>query len=363
MKLDTILGLPLFLSELSVIIGLGLLVAFGEGDVKMVVGVFAIAAFRLLPALRTLLTGWTQIQNAAYSLNTIEEGLAGPAEAVSTYSEEIPFEKEITVRRLAYTYPDSGPVLDNFNCRIRKGEHVGFRGASGAGKSTLLRGLCGVYAPDGGKVLIDGRDITGVKGKELADVRAGIGMIFQNFSLFQQRTVLRNVTFPLELNHTPKAKREERARYLLDLVGLADLADRYPSQLSGGQQQRVAIARALANNPSIMLCDEATSALDSTTTAQILDLLRRINRELNVTLVVITHSLSVARNICDRVAMIDGGRIVEMGDTEALFADPHSDILKTLIADAKVTNHRHTHETADGAKNGAADDSAQKEVK
>ena len=125
----------------------------------------------------------------------------------------------------------------------------------------------------------------------------------------------------------------------------------------------MAIARVLANNPSIMLCDEATSALDSTTTAQILDLLRRINRELNVTLVVITHSLSVARNICDRVAMIDGGRIVEMGDTEALFADPHSDILKTLIADAKVTNHRHTHETADGAKNGAADDSAQKEVK
>ena len=121
MKLDTVLGLPLFLSELSVVIALGLLVASGDGDVKMVVGVFAITAFRLLPALRTLLTGWTQIQNAAYSLNTIEEGLAGPAEAVSTYSEEIPFEKEITVRRLAYTYPDSGPVLDNFNCRIRKG--------------------------------------------------------------------------------------------------------------------------------------------------------------------------------------------------------------------------------------------------
>ena len=171
-------------------------------------------------------------------------------------------------------------------------------------------------------------------------------MIFQNFSLFQQRTVLRNVTFPLELNHTPKNKREERARYLLDLVGLADLADRYPSQLSGGQQQRVAIARALANNPSIMLCDEATSALDSTTTAQILDLLRRINRELNVTLVIITHSLSVARNICDRVAMIDGGRIVEMGDTEELFSNPQSDILKTLITDAKVENHRHKHDSA-----------------
>ena len=127
---------------------------------------------------------------------------------------------------------------------------------------------------------------------------------------------------------------------------MADLADRYPSQLSGGQQQRVAIARALANNPSIMLCDEATSALDSTTTAQILDLLRRINRELNVTLVIITHSLSVARNICDRVAMIDGGRIVEMGDTEELFSNPQSDILKTLITDAKVENHRHKHDSA-----------------
>ena len=243
-------------------------------------------------------------------------------------------------------------VLHDINLTIDSGEVFGILGSSGAGKSTLVRCINLLERPTSGKVLIDGRDITGVKGKELADVRAGIGMIFQNFSLFQQRTVLRNVTFPLELNHTPKAKREERARYLLDLVGLADLADRY-----------VAIARALANNPSIMLCDEATSALDSTTTAQILDLLRRINRELNVTLVVITHSLSVARNICDRVAMIDGGRIVEMGDTEALFADPHSDILKTLIADAKVTNHRHTHETADGAKNGAADDSAQKEVK
>ena len=235
-------------------------------------------------------------------------------------------------------------VLHDINLTIDSGEVFGILGSSGAGKSTLVRCINLLERPTSGKVLIDGRDITGVKGKELADVRAGIGMIFQNFSLFQQRTVLRNVTFPLELNHTPKAKREERAR-------------------SGGQQQRVAIARALANNPSIMLCDEATSALDSTTTAQILDLLRRINRELNVTLVVITHSLSVARNICDRVAMIDGGRIVEMGDTEALFADPHSDILKTLIADAKVTNHRHTHETADGAKNGTADDSAQKEVK
>ena len=237
-------------------------------------------------------------------------------------------------------------VLHDINLTIDSGEVFGILGSSGAGKSTLVRCINLLERPTSGKVRVDGEDITDAKGKELADVRAGIGMIFQNFILFQQRTVLRNVTFPLELNHTPKNKREERARYLLDLVGLADLADRYPSQLSGGQQQRVAIARALANNPSIMLCDEATSALDSTTTAQILDLLRRINRELNVTLVIITHSLSVARNICDRVAMIDGGRIVEMGDTEELFSNPQSDILKTLITDAKVENHRHKHDSA-----------------
>jgi D-methionine transport system ATP-binding protein len=232
-------------------------------------------------------------------------------------------------------------VLHDIDLSIDSGEVFGILGSSGAGKSTLVRCINLLERPTKGKVLIDGKDITNAKGKELAEVRSGIGMIFQNFSLFQQRTVLRNVTFPLELNHTPKVKREERARYLLDLVGLADLADRYPSQLSGGQQQRVAIARALADNPSIMLCDEATSALDSTTTVQILDLLRRINRELNVTMVVITHSLSVARNICDRVAMIDGGKIVEIGDTEELFANPQSDILKTLIADAEITNNRH----------------------
>ena len=248
-------------------------------------------------------------------------------------------------------------VLHDINLTIDSGEVFGILGSSGAGKSTLVRCINLLERPTSGKVLIDGRDVTDAQGKELAEVRSGIGMIFQNFSLFQQRTVLRNVTFPLELNHTPKAKREERARYLLDLVGLKNLADRYPSQLSGGQQQRVAIARALANNPSIMLCDEATSALDSTTTAQILDLLRRINRELNVTLVIITHSLSVARNICDRVAMIDGGQIVELGDTEELFANPQSDILRTLIADAEVSDHRHGHAGAATAQHAGAAES------
>lgn len=254
-------------------------------------------------------------------------------------------------------------VLKDINLTVRKGEVLVIVGPSGSGKSTMCRTINRLETIDSGDIRIDGKPLP-QEGKELAKLRAEVGMVFQSFNLFANKTILENVTLaPIKVRHMDKKEAERLAMDLLTRVGVDSQASKMPSQLSGGQQQRVAIARALANNPSIMLCDEATSALDSTTTAQILDLLRRINRELNVTLVVITHSLSVARNICDRVAMIDGGRIVEMGDTEALFADPHSDILKTLIADAKVTNHRHTHETADGAKNGAADDSAQKEVK
>lgn len=251
--------------------------------------------------------------------------------------------KMIQIEHLYKTY-SSGKTkheaLKDINLTIESGEVFGILGSSGAGKSSLVRCINLLERPTSGKVVIDGKDITDAKNRDLSNIRSNIGMIFQNFSLFQQRTVLQNVTFPLELNHTNKNEREERAKYLLDLVGLKDLANRYPIQLSGGQQQRVAIARALANNPSIMLCDEATSALDSTTTAQILDLLRRINRDLNVTLVIITHSLAVARNICDRVAMIDGGKIVEIGDTSTLFKNPQSNILKTLIANENVENHR-----------------------
>ena len=254
-------------------------------------------------------------------------------------------------------------VLNDINLSVDRGEVVVVIGPSGSGKSTMCRTINRLETIDSGEILIEGEPLP-QEGKDLARMRAELGMVFQQFNLFAHMTVLQNVMLgPVDVLGVSKDEARERAMDLLGRVGVAEQADKVPAQLSGGQQQRVAIARALANNPSIMLCDEATSALDSTTTAQILDLLRRINRELNVTLVVITHSLSVARNICDRVAMIDGGRIVEMGDTEALFADPHSDILKTLIADAKVTNHRHTHETADGAKNGTADDSAQKEVK
>ena len=185
-------------------------------------------------------------------------------------------------------------ALRNVNLTIDDGDVFGIIGASGAGKSTLVRCLNLLERPTEGAILYDGRDITGLSGRALLELRSQVGMIFQNFSLFQQRTVLRNVTFPLELRGEKGEAARKRAMELLELVGLADLAERYPSQLSGGQQQRVAIARALANNPKVMLCDEATSALDTRTTASILQLLQDINRELGVTLVVITHSLPVA---------------------------------------------------------------------
>ena len=223
-------------------------------------------------------------------------------------------------------------ALRNVNLTINDGAVFGIIGASGAGKSTLVRCLNLLERPTEGAILYDGRDITGLSGRALLELRSQVGMIFQNFSLFQQRTVLRNVTFPLELRGEKGETARKRAMELLELVGLADLAERYPSQLSGGQQQRVAIARALANNPKVMLCDEATSALDTRTTASILQLLQDINRELGVTLVVITHSLPVACKICNRVAVIDHGRIVEEGATAAVFSNPQSPVTRELLA-------------------------------
>ena len=223
-------------------------------------------------------------------------------------------------------------ALRNVNLTINDGDVFGIIGASGAGKSTLVRCLNLLERPTDGAILYDGRDITGLSGRALLELRSQVGMIFQNFSLFQQRTVMRNVTFPLELRGEKGEAARKRAMELLELVGLADLAQRYPSQLSGGQQQRVAIARALANNPKVMLCDEATSALDTRTTASILQLLQDINRELGVTLVVITHSLPVACKICNRVAVIDHGRIVEEGATAAVFGNPQSLVTRELLA-------------------------------
>ena len=200
-------------------------------------------------------------------------------------------------------------VLHDINLTIDSGEVFGILGSSGAGKSTLVRCINLLERPTSGKVLIDGRDITGVKGKELADVRAGIGMIFQNFSLFQQRTVLRNVTFPLELNHTPKANREERARYLLDLVGLADKAHEKPMNLSGGEQQRVAIARALVNNPRLIIADEPTGNLDPARSLELMTLFEKIN-ELGTTVLIVTHEKGLVDEFEKRVVVIDNGEVI-----------------------------------------------------
>ena len=236
---------------------------------------------------------------------------------------------------------DGQKVLDGLSLDIHDKEFVTFLGPSGCGKTTTLRVIAGFVTPKSGNVFFDGKDIA-----NMPPYKRPVNTVFQKYALFPHLNVFENVAFGLRLKKMTEDEIRPKVLEMLEIVGLKGFERRSIHQLSGGQQQRVAIARALANNPSIMLCDEATSALDSTTTAQILDLLRRINRELNVTLVIITHSLSVARNICDRVAMIDGGRIVEMGDTEELFSNPQSDILKTLITDAKVENHRHKHDSA-----------------
>lgn len=241
----------------------------------------------------------------------------------------------IQIEHLNKTYVsrqgETHTALTDINLTIEDGSVFGIIGQSGAGKSTLVRCLNLLERPTSGSIIINGRDITSLSEKELREFRSSVSMIFQNFSLLQQRTVLRNVMFPLELRHADKKEAEKRARELLELVGLADKCNKYPSQLSGGQQQRVAIARALVNNPSIMLCDEATSALDSMTTHSILKLLKDINEEMAVTIVLITHSLAVAELICDNVVVIDEGKIVEEGKTEDIFANPQSDVARKLL--------------------------------
>lgn len=241
----------------------------------------------------------------------------------------------IQIEHLNKTYVsrqgETHTALTDINLTIDDGSVFGIIGQSGAGKSTLVRCLNLLERPTSGSIIINGRDITSLSEKELREFRSSVSMVFQNFSLLQQRTVLRNAMFPLELRHADKKEAEKRARELLELVGLADKCDKYPSQLSGGQQQRVAIARALVNNPSIMLCDEATSALDSMTTHSILKLLKDINEKMGVTIVLITHSLAVAELICDNVVVIDEGKIVEEGKTEDIFENPQSDVARKLL--------------------------------
>lgn len=222
-------------------------------------------------------------------------------------------------------------ALKGISLDIGKGDIYGIIGMSGAGKSTLVRCLNFLERPTTGTVLVEGRDLSAMSGKELRKTRTGIAMIFQHFNLLMQRSVLDNVCFPMEIVGVKRADARKRAKELLEIVGLAEKAASYPAQLSGGQKQRVAIARALANNPKILLCDEATSALDPTTTKSILQLLQKINKEFSITIVIITHEMAVVQEICSHVAIIDNGNLAEHGTVEEVFTSPKSPAAKKLV--------------------------------
>ena len=240
----------------------------------------------------------------------------------------------------------SGTVvaLNDINLTIRDGDIYGIIGMSGAGKSTLVRCINMLERPDEGTVAVNEHRMEALTPAQLRAARREITMIFQQFNLLMQRTCLRNIMFPMELAKVPKDKAEARARELLALVGLPDKADAYPAQLSGGQKQRIAIARALATDPKVLLCDEATSALDPNTTHAILELIRKINRELGITVVVITHQMSVVEEICNRVAILDQGTVVEEGDVQEIFSHPKSAAARRLVYPAGATRT----ETMDG---------------
>lgn len=242
---------------------------------------------------------------------------------------------------------DSGKTaltaVDDVNLTIADGEIFGIIGYSGAGKSTLIRILNGLEKPSSGSVDINGQKITDIKGAKLRKARQKVSMIFQHFNLLWSRTVQENIEFPLEIAGVPKAKRVARVKELVELVGLAGRENAFPSQLSGGQKQRVGIARALANDPEVLLCDEATSALDPETTDAILDLLVDINKRLGLTIVLITHEMHVIRKICHRVAVMEGGKVVELGDVLEIFQTPKQEITKRFVA--QVTESEDSVET------------------
>lgn len=234
-------------------------------------------------------------------------------------------------------------AVDDANLQIEKGEIFGVIGYSGAGKSSLIRLFNQLEKPTSGKITIGERVISAITGKELREARQEIGMIFQHFNLLWSRTVRENIEFPLEIAGVDKAQRRKRVDELIHLVGLEGRGDAYPSQLSGGQKQRVGIARALANNPQVLLCDEATSALDPETTDQILDLLLDINKRLGLTIVLITHEMHVIRKICNRVAVMERGKIVETGPVLDVFRNPKQDITKRFVQ--QLTDSEDTNET------------------
>ena len=242
--------------------------------------------------------------------------------------------KMIEIQNLSKTFGFADGTVDalkNVSLKINDGDIYGIIGMSGAGKSTLVRCINMLERPTDGSVLIDGVDIGALSERELRNIRRNVTMIFQGFNLLMQRNCLRNICFPLELSGVGKKEAEARARELLETVGLPDKAGAYPAELSGGQQQRIAIARALATDPKVLLCDEATSALDPNTTHQILSLIRDINEKLGITVIIITHQMSVVEEVCNRVAILDGGEVVEEGEVGTVFSAPRSDAAKRLV--------------------------------
>ena len=241
---------------------------------------------------------------------------------------------QIELRGLSKVYQIPGgevQALNNINLAIEQGDIYGIIGMSGAGKSTLIRCLNRLDTPTDGQVLIDGQNILAMSKKQLLQTRRRMAMIFQQFNLLMQKNVARNVRYPLEIAGAPKKQANERVMELLKIVGLEEKANAYPAQLSGGQKQRVALARALASNPEMLLCDEATSALDPMTTQSILELLKKINAELGITVVLITHEMAVIRQICNKVAILDGGKLVEQGTVDDVFMHTKSAAGKRLF--------------------------------
>lgn len=242
---------------------------------------------------------------------------------------------EILIQNVSKTYSTKDgnvQALKNVNLSIEQGDIYGIIGMSGAGKSTLVRCINYLEEPTEGKIFIKGKELGSFSKKELRKQREDIGMIFQHFNLLMQKSVLENICFPLYIHGKKKTEARKRAKELLEIVGLSDKAKAYPAQLSGGQKQRVAIARALASNPKILLCDEATSALDPQTTASILDLLKEINQKFGITIVIITHQMSVVREICSHVAIMKSGEVVEDGKVSEIFTHPKSDVARELIS-------------------------------
>ncbi|NYT79682.1 ATP-binding cassette domain-containing protein [Alcaligenaceae bacterium] len=245
----------------------------------------------------------------------------------------------ILLENIHKTYASPGRVshaLAGVDLTIAQGEIFGIIGRSGAGKSTLIRMLNLLERPTQGRVVVSGEDITQYNDAQLRAFRHRVGMVFQHFNLLRSRTVLDNVRFPLKLAGLDRASQIKRAQEMLDLVGLTDHANKYPRQLSGGQQQRVGIARALANHPELLLCDEATSALDPETTQSILRLLLDINKRLGLTIVLITHGMDVIRSVCDKVAVIDAGIIVEAGDVLDVFLHPQHPVTQSLLSESGI---------------------------